>query len=333
MFIPVAESSGIIVPLGHWVLVQACEAWLALDRAGAAMTLSINVSPLQFRQPDFVNQVRAVLSSTGIPARQLVFEVTEGLLIEEIDQTIARMHELAALGIRFSVDDFGTGYSNLAYLRKMPLYELKIDKSFLRETPSDNNSTAIVNAILAMAAHLGLRVVAEGVESAAQADFLSHQGGVIMQGYHFRDPVRLAIEACSTLFESRGQSFNHSGFDLPIVVMADETRITQIVSNILNNASKYTPPHGNIRLELGTSLQQAEIRVIDDGVGLDPEAIERIFSMFEQVENQKLNSRGGLGIGLAIARQLVQLHRGSIAALSKGVGCGSEFLVTFPQQS
>jgi len=191
LFIPVAESSSLIVPLGRWALHQACEAWLALERAGHPLPLSINVSPVQFRQPDFVGQVRAVLAATGAPAEHLIFEVTEGLLIDDIDQTIARMHELAALGIRFSVDDFGTGYSNLAYLTKMPLYELKIDKSFMRDTPHDLASTAIVQSILAMAGHLGLRVVAEGVESAQQARFLAQQGGVVMQGFHFHRPAPL----------------------------------------------------------------------------------------------------------------------------------------------
>ncbi|RYF03629.1 MAG: GGDEF and EAL domain-containing protein, partial [Oxalobacteraceae bacterium] len=137
LFIPIAESSGLIVTLGHWVLRQACAAWIELDAAGHALPLSINVSPLQFRQPDFVASVRATLQETGVPPDQLIFEVTEGLLVDDIDQTVARMHELTALGIRFSIDDFGTGYSNLAYLKKMPLYELKIDKSFLRDTPHD----------------------------------------------------------------------------------------------------------------------------------------------------------------------------------------------------
>ncbi|MGH8853907.1 MAG: putative bifunctional diguanylate cyclase/phosphodiesterase, partial [Telluria sp.] len=173
VFIPVAESSGLIVPLGNWVLREACACWLRLDQAGHPMPLSINVSPAQFRQPDFVDQVRAVLLDTGAPAGQLIFEVTEGLLVTDLDDTIARMHELAALGIRFSVDDFGTGYSNLAYLRKMPLYELKIDKSFIRDTPHDVNGTAIVQSILAMADHLGLRVVAEGIETAQQAQYLT----------------------------------------------------------------------------------------------------------------------------------------------------------------
>jgi diguanylate cyclase (GGDEF)-like protein/PAS domain S-box-containing protein len=191
LFIPAAESSGIIVPLGNWVLRQACAAWLALDRAGHPMPLSINVSPLQFRQPDFVQQVRAILRETGAPPQQLIFEVTEGLLIEDIGQTIARMHELSALGIRFSVDDFGTGYSNLAYLRKMPLYELKIDRSFMHDTPHDAGGTAIVQSILSMAGHLGLRVVAEGIESEAQAGYLRQHGGAYMQGFLYHRPMPL----------------------------------------------------------------------------------------------------------------------------------------------
>ena len=113
-----------------------------------------------------------MLAETGAPAEQLIFEVTEGLLIENLDETIARMHELASLGIRLSIDDFGTGYSSLAYLKRMPLYELKIDKSFIRDTPGDASGTAIVQSIIAMAGHLGLRVVAEGVETRAQAEFL-----------------------------------------------------------------------------------------------------------------------------------------------------------------
>ncbi len=192
VFIPVAEASGIIVALGNWALRQACLAWLALERAGHRLPLSVNVSPLQFRQPEFPAQVRAILRETGAPADQLIFEVTEGLLVENIAETIARMEDLAGLGIRFSIDDFGTGYSNLAYLKKMPLYELKIDKSFMRDTPHDANGTAIVQSILAMAHHLGLRVVAEGIESAEQVAFLDRQGGAHMQGYLFHRPMPLA---------------------------------------------------------------------------------------------------------------------------------------------
>ncbi|CAN7388899.1 putative bifunctional diguanylate cyclase/phosphodiesterase [Massilia sp. LjRoot122] len=205
VFIPIAESTGLIVPLGNWVLRQACEAWLRLAAAGHPLPLSINVSPAQFRQPDFVDQVRMVLLDTGAPAEQLIFEVTEGLLVTDLDETIARMHELAGLGIRFSVDDFGTGYSNLAYLRKMPLYELKIDKSFIRDTPNDVNGTAIVQSILAMADHLGLRVVAEGIETAQQAQYLSDHGSPCMQGYLFSRPAPLD-ELMAALAQMDGQA-------------------------------------------------------------------------------------------------------------------------------
>ncbi|NGZ82817.1 putative bifunctional diguanylate cyclase/phosphodiesterase [Duganella aceris] len=192
VFIPVAEDSGLIVELGAWALRQACDAVLRLSAAGLAMPLSVNVSPTQFRQADFVAQVKRTLADSGAPAALLVLEVTEGLLIEKLDDTIARMHQLAALGLRFSIDDFGTGYSSMAYLKKMPLYELKIDRSFIIDTPEDASSSALVQSILAMAGHLGLRVVAEGVETQAQADFLIANDCACMQGYLYARPMPLA---------------------------------------------------------------------------------------------------------------------------------------------
>ena len=191
LFIPAAESSGLIIPLGEWALVQACKIWLALERSGNPIPLSINVSPLQFRQQNFVDQVRTTLATTGVHPQNLIFEVTEGLFIDDIDETISRMRDLAKLGIRFSVDDFGTGYSNLTYLTKMPLYELKIDKSFICNTPHDQASSAIVHSVVAMAEHLGLRVVAEGVESVEQERFLAQHERVLMQGFHFHHPAPL----------------------------------------------------------------------------------------------------------------------------------------------
>jgi diguanylate cyclase (GGDEF)-like protein len=192
VFIPVAEESGLILALGAWAMRQACEAVLALARAGVPLPLSVNVSPSQFRQADFVEQVRRVLADTGAPASMLILEVTEGVLIDKMADTIARMAQLAALGLRFSIDDFGTGYSSLAYLRQMPLYELKIDRSFIMDTPADAGSVALVQAIVAMAGHMGLQVVAEGVETRAQADFLNGLGCASMQGYLFARPMPLA---------------------------------------------------------------------------------------------------------------------------------------------
>jgi len=191
VFIPVAETTGMILPLGLWALRQACLARLALEAAGHPLQLSINVSPRQFRQPEFVAQVRAAFDESGVAPQAFVFEVTEGLLVEDFDMITSKMRELAALGIRFSIDDFGTGYSSLGYLKKMPLYELKIDKSFMRDTPHDANGTAIVQTILAMADHLGLRVVAEGIETEAQARFLADNGRPCMQGYLYCRPLPL----------------------------------------------------------------------------------------------------------------------------------------------
>jgi len=192
VFIPVAEESGLILALGAWALRQACAAVLALQAAGRAMPLSVNVSPAQFRQPDFVDQVRTALAESGAPAALLVLEVTEGLLVDKLDDTIGRMHQLAALGLRFSIDDFGTGYSSLAYLKKMPLHELKIDRSFIVDTPADASSTALVQSILAMAGHLGLHVVAEGVETRQQAEFLIAHHCDRLQGYLYARPMPLA---------------------------------------------------------------------------------------------------------------------------------------------
>lgn len=188
VFIPVAEANGLIVPLGQWVLKQACLGLQRLQAAGLNHTLSVNVSPRQFRADDFVAQVRKVLEDTGARADGLVFEVTEGLLIDHVDETVARMAELVAMGIRFSIDDFGTGYSSMAYLQRLPLYELKIDKGFVHQVWSSTGSAAIVRAILSMASHLRLRVVAEGVETRDEADFLCANGCQAMQGYHFARP-------------------------------------------------------------------------------------------------------------------------------------------------
>ena len=182
-FVPIAEESGMILELGAWVLEQAGLTLARCGEEGNTLPISINVSPRQFRQADFVRQVERVLIDTGAPPAQLIFEVTEGLLIDNLEETIGRMAELAALGIRFSIDDFGTGYSSLAYLKRLPLHELKIDKSFVHDTPHDVNDTAIVQLVLSMARHLGLRVVAEGVETQEQAQFLVAHGCHILQGY------------------------------------------------------------------------------------------------------------------------------------------------------
>lgn len=188
-FVPIAEDTGLILDLGAWVMEQACLVLVQLHHAGNPLPISINVSPKQFRQSDFVQQVQSVLAQTGAQASKLIFEITEGLLIADLEATILRMSELVAIGIRFSIDDFGTGYSSLAYLKRLPLHELKIDKSFVQDTPRDTNDTAIVRLILSMAKHIGLQVVAEGVETEEQAEFLISNGCGLLQGYLYARPI------------------------------------------------------------------------------------------------------------------------------------------------
>ena len=190
-FIPLAEETTLILRLGDYVLQRACLALAELQRSGRTLALSVNVSPRQFRRTDFVDRVRAALSAAGARAEGLILEVTEGLLIDNFADTVARMEELVAMGLRFSIDDFGTGYSSLAYLKKLPLYELKIDRTFVSDTPDDPNDTAIVEAILSVSSHLGLRVVAEGVETRAQSDFLLSRGCDCLQGYFYGRPQPL----------------------------------------------------------------------------------------------------------------------------------------------
>lgn len=187
-FIPLAEETRLILPLGEWVLQQACQVIARLDAAGHSLHIAVNVSPLQFAQADFVARTRDILSVTGADPTHLTLEITEGLLVEHMTETMGRMAELAGLGIRFSIDDFGTGYSSLSYLKRLPLYELKIDRSFVQDVPDDPNDVALVETILAMSQHLHLHVVAEGVETAAQFAFLKSRGCTRFQGYLFHRP-------------------------------------------------------------------------------------------------------------------------------------------------
>ena len=187
-FIGIAEESDLIIDLGTWMLSEACHLMARETMAGNPLRLSVNISPRQFRQRGFVPWIRDLLAATGADPIHLTLEVTEGLVIDDIDAVVAKMNELAALGIHFSIDDFGTGYSSLAYLKRMPIHELKIDKSFVQDAPIDPNDAALVETILSVARHLHLQVVAEGVETRAQADFLNALAKVIHQGYLYGKP-------------------------------------------------------------------------------------------------------------------------------------------------
>jgi diguanylate cyclase (GGDEF)-like protein/PAS domain S-box-containing protein len=187
-FIPVAEECGLIVELGAWIFAEVCKLSVRASASGHVLPLSINVSLRQFQQEGFVQSVKDILQQTGVNPANLVLEVTESLLGDEMGAAVGVMVELSRLGLQFSIDDFGTGYSNLARLKQMPLRELKIDKSFVQDLAEGTNDAAIVEAILGIARSLQLLVVAEGVETRAQADFLRQRGCDRMQGYLFARP-------------------------------------------------------------------------------------------------------------------------------------------------
>ncbi|BCX82195.1 hypothetical protein MIT9_P1780 [Methylomarinovum caldicuralii] len=194
-FIPVAEESGLILPLGRWVLETACRQISRWHREGLLAGIdhiAVNISPRQFHQPGFVAEVEAVLAASGAPPQKLMLELTEGILIEDVTDTIAKMEALRKAGVRFSIDDFGTGYSSLLYLKRLPLDELKIDRSFVSDLETDSNDRAIVETILAMARHLKLAVVAEGVETEFQRDFLQRHGCRFYQGWFYGKPLPAA---------------------------------------------------------------------------------------------------------------------------------------------
>ncbi|RKJ95670.1 EAL domain-containing protein [Alicycliphilus denitrificans] len=190
-FIPVAEETGLILPLGRWVLHRACTLLAAWQKFPGLthLTMAVNVSSRQFRDPGFVGDVARVLAVTGAPSAQLKLELTESLLVEDMVSTIATMEALRAHGVGFSLDDFGTGYSSLAYLKRMPLEQLKIDRSFVRDLLADENNAAIVRTIVALAGSLGLSVIAEGVETDEQRNWLTRAGCTVYQGYFFNRPL------------------------------------------------------------------------------------------------------------------------------------------------
>ncbi len=190
-FIPLAEETGLIIPIGCWVLEMACaqlKVWQQQEKT-ADLVLAINVSPIQFRADGFVEQVKEAVLRHGINPLRLKLELTESLLLEDIKDIIATMTELKALGVKFSLDDFGTGYSSLQYLKRLPLNQLKIDKSFVNEIANDENDRAIVRTIIEMAQCLGLEVIAEGVETEEQRKILKDKGCFNYQGYLFGKPL------------------------------------------------------------------------------------------------------------------------------------------------
>jgi EAL domain-containing protein (putative c-di-GMP-specific phosphodiesterase class I) len=190
-FIPLAEETGLIVPMGFWVMQQACQrlvAW-ANHPDTAHLVLAVNVSARQFHMPTLVTELQGLLAYTGADPARLKLELTEGLLLNDINDAVIKMDQLHALGVSLSLDDFGTGYSSLSYLKRLPLDQLKIDQSFVRDVMTDPNDAAICRVVIGLGKSLGLAVIAEGVETEEQQGFLIKEGCLFAQGYYYARPL------------------------------------------------------------------------------------------------------------------------------------------------
>ncbi|BBP70537.1 GGDEF domain-containing protein [Pseudomonas sp. Seg1] len=205
VFVTVAEDSGQIIPLSLWVLDTACAQLRQLGEQGiTGISMAVNISPMHFQRGQFVECIQAVLNRYELSAGQLELEITESLLLHNVEQAIDTLHQLKALGVRIALDDFGTGYSSLSYLKRLPIDKIKIDRSFIRDIATDHHDAAITQGIISMAHHLSLTVVAEGVETKSQVDFLKGGRCDVFQGYYFAKPMPYAdLEAFLSLRASR----------------------------------------------------------------------------------------------------------------------------------
>ena len=189
-FIPIAEERGLIAPVGAWVLHEACRQlrnWR--DRDLGVKVVSVNLSPRQFWEPDLAEHVALALTSNDLPATALELEITEGLLMDRPSEALVTLERLHGMGVHLALDDFGTGFSSLSYLKRYSFDTLKIDQSFVKDLESDQDDLNLVRTIVAMSRVLGLRTVAEGVESAGSAELLRREGCDLLQGYHFSAPL------------------------------------------------------------------------------------------------------------------------------------------------
>ncbi len=190
-FIPLAEETGLIIPLGFWILETACNqlaVWAGRSDT-SHLTISVNVSARQFQQTDFLEQVLSILERSGANPHRLKLEITESMLAANLEEVVAKMNALKGVGVSLSIDDFGTGFSSLSYLKRLPLDQLKIDQGFVRDILVDPNDEAIAKMVIALASSMGLSVIAEGVETEAQLELLTHLGCTGYQGYLFSRPV------------------------------------------------------------------------------------------------------------------------------------------------
>jgi diguanylate cyclase (GGDEF)-like protein/PAS domain S-box-containing protein len=375
-FIQVAEDTGLVVPLGAWVLRQACrDLTEIIDRGGlgggpSELVMSVNLSARQLSTPGLVAMVQSIFADCGLAPERLCFEITESVLMDDVDSAIPVLSELRALGVRLAIDDFGTGYSSLGYLRRFPVDIVKLDRAFVAGLGSDSAADAVTAAVINLGHALGLSVIAEGVENEEQLTVLRALRCDRAQGYLWSAPqsaqavaqwmaakpsgeLELGPVDLAALVGERVNGFRPLS-TAPIVMQvpptlahafADAGAVRKVLDHLLGNAFKYSPGDRPVVVSAAADKRFVRISVADYGIGMTTDEVARCFEPFWQAE-QGLGGNvrtgiaganggsdsGGAGVGLYIVRSLVEAMGGHVAVRS-AKGAGSTFTFALPRSA
>ena len=357
-FIEVAEDTGLIVPLGRWVLMHACHELARLSEVPGheGLCLSVNLSARELGEPGLITTVRAALAETGIDPARLCLEITETVLMDDVDSSIHALHALKALGVRLAIDDFGTGYSSLSYLRRFPVDVVKLDRSFVSGLGTDPAATAIVAAAVNLSHALGLSVVAEGVETPEQLVVLRALRCDRGQGYHWSRPLPPAqlvgpdagpagslalvpVDVHTTLMDRVNALRAATGRN--VVVQApsglasafgQSEALQSVLDQLLANAVKYSDADRPVVVSAAADRRWVRVSVADYGIGMSASDAIRCFEQFWQAEAPPGRHRQGTGIGLYIVRSLVEAMGGHVA-VKTALGKGATFTIALPRSA
>lgn len=358
-FIPVAEDSGLILPLGEWVLREACRnvaAW-PVPPGGRPPVLSVNLSAQQLARPELVDSVVRILAETGLDPARLCLEITESVLMDDVESAIEALLGLKLLGVRLAIDDFGTGYSSLSYLRRFAVDVVKVDRSFVAGLGVDPAAEAIVAAVVNLCHALGLDVVAEGVESQEQLVALRALGCDRAQGYRWSPPLpasqfrqweetprpamvaptsvdvrALLVRRVDALRAATGRSVVIQAPAALPSAFADAGALKAIVDHLLGNAVSYSGRDRPIVVVASSDRRWVRVSVSDFGIGMTPEQASRCFEQFWQAAVPEERRSGGTGVGLYMVRSLVEAMGGRVSVRT-AAGKGSTFTVALPRSA
>jgi diguanylate cyclase (GGDEF)-like protein/PAS domain S-box-containing protein len=358
-FIEVAEETGLVVPLGDWVLREACRE-LARRDLGAnpgGLRLSVNLSARQLAVPELIDTVRDVLAETGLGPARLCLEITESVLMDDVESSIEALLDLKALGVRLAIDDFGTGYSSLSYLRRFPVDVVKLDRSFVAGLGVDPAATAIVAAVVNLAHALGIVVVAEGVETQAQLVALRALRCDRAQGYYWNRPLpagelpgwgrqpcvaslapapidmgQLLVERTTALRSESGRNVVLQTPPNLAAAFGEIGAVRSVLDHLLANALKYSAPDRPVVVSAAGDRRWVRVSVADFGIGMNAAEATRCFEQFWQGRQPDGRRRQGTGIGLYIVRSLVETLGGYVG-VSTAIGKGSTFTFALPRSA